>query len=88
MFEVYFLTKSLTDAPFVKKSQNRALDVSSENLVLEIENTYLKPLFKRISILKKNELGVEILIFGIFMPFLHMLLRSNHALFVDFAVLD
>ena len=61
----------------------------AKNLVLEIENTYLKPLFKRTSIFeKKNELGIEILNFGIFMPFLHMLLQSKYAKFVDFAVLD
>ena len=60
----------------------------AKNLVLEIENTYLKPLFKHILVFEKNELGIEILNFGIFMPFLHMLLQSKYAKFVHFDVLD
>ena len=60
----------------------------AKNLVLEIENTYLKPLFKPILILKKIELIIEKLNFGFFIPFLDMLLRSKYAKFVDFADLD
>ena len=38
-----------------------------KNLVLEMEITYLKPLFKRILIFeKKNELEIQILDFGFF----------------------
>ena len=60
----------------------------AKNLVSEIENTYLKPLFNRILIFEKNELGIENLNFGFFMPFLHMLLGSKYVKFVDFTVLD
>ena len=61
----------------------------AKNLVLEFENTHLKPLFKRILIFeKKIELGIKILNFRFFMPFLHKLLRSKYAMVVDFAVLD
>ena len=61
----------------------------AKNLVSEIENTYLKPLFNHILIFeKKNELGIENLNFGFFMPFLHMLLGSKYVKFVDFTVLD
>ena len=56
----------------------------AKNLVSEIENTYLN----RILIFEENELGIENLNFGFFMPFLHMLLGSNYVKFVDFTVLD
>ena len=56
----------------------------AKNLVSEIENTYLN----RILIFEENELGIENLNFGFFMPFLHMLLGSKYVKFVDFTVLD
>ena len=60
----------------------------AKNLVLEIENTYLKPLLKPILIFeKKIELRIENLNFGFFIPFLYTLLRSKYPKFVDLAVL-
>ena len=56
---------------------------TAKNLVSEIENTYLKPLFNRILIFEKNELGIENLNFEFF-----MLLGSKCVKFVDFTVLN
>ena len=59
-----------------------------KNLVLEMEITYLKPLFKPILIFeKKFETRIKNLNFGFFIPFLHTLLRSKYPKFVGLAVL-
>ena len=57
-----------------------------KNLVLEMEITYLKPLFKRILIFeKKMNLKLKFLDCGFCMLFLHMFLCGKYVEFAAFA---
>ena len=59
-----------------------------KNLVLEMEITYLKPLFKRILIFeKKMNLKFKFWILDFFMLFLHMFLRGKYVECAAFAFL-
>ena len=54
MFDVQVLIKSYMNALFSKKMLKMELCMSPmKNLILEIENPYIEPLFKHISFFKK-----------------------------------
>ena len=60
-----------------------------KNLILGIEKTCLKPLFKPISIFeKKMNIGVEFWVSEFLRYFLHVFLHSKYAKCAGFAFLD
>ena len=58
-----------------------------KNLVLEMETTYLKPLFKRISIFEKKKLNLKFKFWIFFMLFLHTFLCGKYVECAAFAFL-